>query len=118
MFDSLAQCEKYTSVWKYLKQQAKITKLLFYTQPVQDIQVDSCALHVIYFTTMLLNNGFSFTQIMLTYSVENIITNDCRLIENFPAFLSCQKEQSLINNIMQHLPQTLLHCSSSYKEEV
>jgi hypothetical protein len=111
MFDSLAQCQKYKTVWNYLANQTTLSHVLFNTQRVQDIEVDSCALHVIYFTTMMLNNNFSFTETMCTYNVQEPLLNDCQLFENFLEFLSCQNEFQLFTEIQQNLPDTIFHCN-------
>jgi hypothetical protein len=111
IFDSLAQCEKYTTVWNYLTTSTTLSHLLFNKQVVQDMQVDSCALHVIYFTTMMLRNGFSFSETMCTYNVHEPLLNDCKLIENILEFLFCENNLLLANEIQQNLPDTLFLCA-------
>jgi hypothetical protein len=78
------------------------------------MQVDSCALHVIYFATMLLKHGLSFTNVMQTYNAQNPLLNDCKLLENFVEFLSCQKETNLLREIAQYIPQTKHACAKQH----
>jgi hypothetical protein len=110
MFDSLAKCGEYRSVWQFLRRDTKISQVLYNRQPVQDEQVDSCALHVIYFATMLLKRGFSFEATMQTYNVQTLLLNDCSLLENFSEFLNCATEVDLLREIAQQLPQTEHAC--------
>jgi hypothetical protein len=58
----------------------------------------------------MLNNNLSFTETMQTYSPNNPLANDCRLIENFAEFLNCKKAEKLLSEIVKNLPDTVNEC--------
>jgi hypothetical protein len=79
---------------------------------VQHQNVDSCALHVIYTSIMLLTKEMSFCELMQTFNVDYPLANDCNLLHNFHEFLDCQNEHKLMNELIENLPLTNSECKN------
>ena len=111
VFDSLSQnlTTKYPILKKFLMKQNDIKFVLRNKSPVQNKNVDSCALHCIYFVLLLVSENYSFSKALGTFS-SNALLNDCSLLQNFNDFLRCQESNELLSGLHNQLSMTYAHC--------
>jgi Ulp1 protease family, C-terminal catalytic domain len=113
IFDSLAQAEshKYSTLKKFLQSTTPIEIVLYNRVRVQSENVDSCALHAIYFCVLLIKLNYSFLEAMQTFHTENLLLNDCELLSNFLDFINCNNLETLFRETIASLDATVNLCT-------